>query len=95
MSFTLTYFPIRGRAEPARLIAAEGQIKITNKTETFQSFAAVKGTTPFGQLPVLESEDGSLKLAQSMTIARFLAKKANLVPTNLEEYEKNIHINYI
>ena len=42
--------------------------------------------TPFGSLPVLEYDD--LVLAQSMTIARFLAKKCGLGGRNEEEAAK-------
>ena len=39
-----------------------------------------KASTPFGQLPLLEVTEGgkTLRLAQSLAIARFLARRFNL-----------------
>lgn len=87
MTYTITYFQARGRAEAARLIAAEGNVALKNKFVDFQTFGATKSSLPFAQLPVLESDDGSIVLAQSIAICRFLARKANLVPSNLEKYK--------
>ncbi|KAK4528446.1 hypothetical protein GAYE_SCF56G6389 [Galdieria yellowstonensis] len=82
MSYTLTYFPIRGRAEHARLLLEDNQIPYKSQVVQFgdewKSFKAKgleSGELPFGQVPVLH--DGNLHLAQSGAIARYLARKHN------------------
>ena len=72
-SYRLTYFNIRGRAEFIRWIfAAGGQAYIDNRVAT-ADWPALKPTTPFGQLPILEICEGSrvTTLAQSMAIGKF------------------------
>lgn len=64
----------------------QGNVALKNKFYDFQSFGAGKASFPFEQLPLLESEDGSLVLAQSSAISRFLAKKGGLIPQKDEEY---------
>jgi len=44
---------------------------------------------PFGQVPILQDSDRpDFLLAQSKSIARYLANLGNLVPTNLEDAAK-------
>merc|ERR1719290_350573 len=71
VSLRLVYFPVRARAECARMILAFGGIPYTEEDcASFfgQSFPEVKaeGKLPFGQLPVLEvgGEEGRI-IAQS------------------------------
>merc|ERR1711953_847501 len=71
----LTYFNLRGRAEPARLLLAYGGIKYEDcrLTPAFQDpteWLKLKPKTPYGSLPLLEW-DGTC-IAQSMAVARFL-----------------------
>jgi len=75
---TLTYFNIPGRAEASRTILAYAGVDFVDKRLGRDEFAALKATLPYKQLPLLEIE-GYGSLCQSMTIARFLAKKYNLV----------------
>ena len=75
----LIYFSSRGRAEVARLVAAEAGVAY--EEEAFQgaeAFGALKasGRLPFLAVPVWE-EDG-LRLAQSAAIANHLARPAGL-----------------
>ncbi|KAK2712883.1 hypothetical protein QYM36_011548 [Artemia franciscana] len=77
-TYKLTYFNLRAKGEPIRLILAYGNIQYEDNRIEFSDWPALKPKTPFGQLPVLEV-DGK-PLAQSNAIARFLAKQCNLMP---------------
>ena len=84
----LTYFNLRARGEPCRLLLAYGGIKYEDEriappweTEsTLPTWASRKPTTPFGQLPVL-SWDG-VEVCQSMAAARFIAREVGLAGNN-------------
>ncbi len=84
---TLHYFNIRARGELARTICAVGDIDYTDHRikfppkEGMEEWAAFKPNTPLGQVPTLEVE-GKGTLSQSMTICRYLAKKAGLAGSN-------------
>ena len=79
---SLIYFPVRARAECARMTLAYGSIPYTD-TDCQKYFgmsfpqAKSKGKLFFGQLPML-SIDSKTLLAQSGAIDRYLA---GLVPT--------------
>merc|ERR1711936_570142 len=77
----LTYFNLRGRAEPSRLLLAYGGIKfedcrLTPAFEDPKEWLKLKPNTPYGSLPLLEW-DGTC-IAQSMAVARFLAREVGL-----------------
>ena len=77
----ITYFNLRGRAEPSRLLLAYGGIKYEDcrVTPAFQDpteWQALKPKTPYGSLPLLEW-DGTC-IAQSMAVARFIAREVGL-----------------
>jgi glutathione S-transferase len=78
--YRLTYFNLRGRGELIRYIFAVAGQQYEDKRIERTDWPAVKPTTLFGQLPFLEVEDGADKftLAQSVTIARYLARRFNL-----------------
>jgi len=79
----LSYFDARGRAELSRLILAYAGVRYTDQRLTGEQFASVKGKLPWGQLPTIKY-NGTM-LAQSMTIARFLATEYGLTGrTSLE-----------
>jgi len=78
---TLTYFSGRGRAEPIRFILAEAGVDYVDNR--IADPTPLKPKLAFGQLPSLE--DGDLHLVQSITIARYLAKKHNLVGKDIKE----------
>merc|ERR1712054_116860 len=84
----LTYFNLRARGEPCRLLLAYGGIKYEDERipppwEPTSTWGSLKPTTPFGQLPILKW-DGEI-LCQSMACARFIAREVGLAGnTNLE-----------
>merc|ERR1711868_114626 len=77
----LTYFNLRGRAEPTRMLLAYGGIeyedcRVTPGFVDPTEWMALKPKTPYGSLPLLEWNGECL--AQSMAIARFVAKEVGL-----------------
>merc|ERR1711887_202314 len=81
----LTYFDLRARAEPARLLLAYAGVRYTDYRipapwDNPAPWAAMKPTTPYGQTPLL-SWDGEV-IAQSMAITRFLAAQFGLKGKN-------------
>merc|ERR1719402_250787 len=78
----LTYFDLRARAEPARIILAySGQayedVRLPAPWDAPENWAAMKKTLAFGQLPKLEW-DGAV-IYTSLSIARFLARQFGLM----------------
>jgi len=81
----LTYFNLRARAEPARLLLAYAGVKyqdirIPAPWDNPSPWAKMKPNTPYGQVPLL-TWDGE-EIAQSMAITRFLAAEFNLKGRN-------------
>ena len=77
----LTYFDLRARAEPSRLLLAYAGAKYEDERlpapwDNMAPWTALKPQTPWGQVPLL-SWDGEV-IAQSMSCARFLAREFNL-----------------
>lgn len=77
-SYELLYFPIRGRAEPIRLLFALAKVAYTNTGVT--NWPELKPKTPLGQMPVLVERDatGERQIAQSGAIIRHLARVFDL-----------------
>merc|ERR1712071_149661 len=79
----LTYFNVRGRAEPARLILAQAGVEYEDARIEREQWAALKTTVPMGQLPCIQVEGKTI--CQSMAIARYCAKRFGLAgETDLE-----------
>nr|AIT99305.1 glutathione S-transferase sigma 4 [Brachionus koreanus] len=87
VQYKLYYFNARGRAELIRFIfAAAGQEYEDVRFEREQ-WPEYKPKSPLGQAPYLDVvENGqTFQLAQSLTIARYLARKFNLAGKSAEE----------
>ena len=96
-NIVLTYFNCRDRGELSRLILAAGGLEYKDNrigTPFGDTWKEMKPNTPFGGLPVLEY-DGEI-FAQSVTIARFLAKKTGLASGNdLEQAKADMIVDYV
>ncbi|ETV90173.1 hypothetical protein, variant [Aphanomyces invadans] len=88
MSLELVYFDETWRAEAIRLLLAYGNKSFEDTRLSFPAYSAAKPTLglPFGQLPVLRTNGKTY--AQSIAIARYVAKEVGLYPTdNLDALE--------
>ncbi|CAF3479039.1 unnamed protein product [Rotaria sp. Silwood1] len=74
--YKLYFFNGRGRAEVSRLIFAIAGQKYEDIRYEGSEWPSYKAKMPLRQMPVLEFE--GIKLPQSLSIARFLAKQFNL-----------------
>jgi len=72
----LTYFGIRGLAEPIRMLMIDNGIHFTDHQVTSDEWAKIKPTMQFGQVPCLH--EGDMQLVQSGAIMRHLARKHGL-----------------
>ena len=82
--YTLTYFNLRARAEVSRLIFALANQEYEDVRFELDEWLSYKPRMLLGQAPVLEIDD--VKLPQSITIARYLAKEFHLAgKDNLEQ----------
>merc|ERR1711913_207557 len=77
----LTYFNLRGRGEPCRIMLAYGGIKYEDERipppwDPATTWPTLKPNTPFGVLPIL-TWDGE-EICQSMACARFVAREVGL-----------------
>ncbi|CAF3246626.1 unnamed protein product [Rotaria sp. Silwood2] len=83
-TYKLYYFNARGRAEVSRLIFVAAGQKFEDIRHEGSEWLSYKSEMPLGQMPVLEVD--GVKLPQSLSIARFLAKQFNLAgKDNLEQ----------
>ncbi|XP_046575250.1 S-crystallin SL11-like [Haliotis rubra] len=81
--YRLTYFNVRGRAELTRLCFAAAGVNFDDVRIPNSEWAAMKSTTRFGMLPILEV-DGK-KFSQSFAMARYIAREHGLYgKTNLD-----------
>jgi len=93
-TYKLHYFGVRARAELIRWeLSYAGQEFEDDRIEG-ADWPALKPKTPFGQLPYLEV-DGK-PLAQSLTIARFIARKHGFAGQNAwEEAQVDSLVDYV
>ncbi len=90
----LTYFNVRARGELARLVMSAAGIDFEDRRVEGEQWKALKDSTPFGQLPILEWDGETI--AQSWTIARFVAKKGGLAGDNdLEAARADMIVDHI
>lgn len=76
-SYAVVYFPIRGRAEPIRLLLASLGIPFEDRDIVRERWMETKAGLPLGQAPVLVEtfEDGvQIMIPQSQAILRHLAR---------------------
>ncbi|XP_006276942.2 glutathione S-transferase P [Alligator mississippiensis] len=83
--FTITYFPLRGRAEVIRMLLSDQgqQWKEDVVTQELWQKGELKKSCLFGQLP--KFQDGDLTLYQSNAILRHLARTFGLYGKDLKE----------
>lgn len=72
----ITYFPIRGRAEPIRLMLEELGVDYEENPVALRQWRDLKPQMPFGKVPVYQ--EGDLKISESHAIYRYLARKYGL-----------------
>ena len=84
MSYTLYYFPIRGRGEQVRLLFHALDISFEDVHVQGNAFPELKKQGPemlaFGSLPMLE--DGTFRLCQGPVILSYLARKHDAAPSD-------------
>ena len=81
----LTYFNLRARGEPARLILAYAGVqyeddRIPAPWDDPKPWSEMKPKTPYGEVPILYWD--GVEIAQSLGVARFLAREFGLVGDN-------------
>uniref|UniRef100_A0A803JGV6 Glutathione S-transferase n=1 Tax=Xenopus tropicalis TaxID=8364 RepID=A0A803JGV6_XENTR len=85
--YTLTYFPVRGRAEAIRLLLADQGVAFKDEEAQIPLWFAGKDDRKkhavFGQLP--QFKNGDYTLYQSNSILRYLGRKHGLNGSNDEE----------
>jgi glutathione S-transferase len=79
----ITYFDIRARAEPIRLILEELEIPYDDRRIDDEVWVSMKKETPFGRLP--SYRDGNLEIFQSHAIYRHLARTHSLYGDSEDE----------
>lgn len=82
----LYYFPVRGRAEPIKLILAYAAVPHTFQSIPFADWPRHKedeAICPFGQLPALQLPSGRI-IAQASAILHYVAKIAGVYPDDPE-----------
>jgi len=95
MSYKLTYFNGRGRAEIIRLILTQAEVPFEDNRLSREEFIQRKSSLPFLQVPIFEI-DGKITLCQSLAIARHLARKYNLAgKTELEQVQADMTVDCI
>jgi glutathione S-transferase len=92
--YKLTYFDGRGRGEIVRLVLTAAGAPFEDHRISREDFLKAKPTLPFGQVPIFEFE--GVKLCQSLTIARYLARKYNLAgKTEVEQAQVDMILDCI
>jgi len=94
-SYKLVYFDIRGRAEISRLVLAQAGQDYEDRRYHFPPgadwFGADKEVAPYQQLPYLkvdEGKPGAFTVSQSLSIARYLARRHDLMGATVDEEAK-------
>jgi len=80
VQYKLTYFNVRGRGEPIRILFAYLAVPYEDHRIERKDWAEWKSKFQWGQIPVLQVDD--VILCQSTAIARFLGRKFGLTGAN-------------
>ncbi|XP_067941976.1 glutathione S-transferase-like [Watersipora subatra] len=83
----LTYFHAYARAEPTRMLYALHDKPLADNRVTKDGWPSLKKDQPLGQMPVLECDEGTLLMSNS--IARYTAKKFGVMGRSLWEEALN------
>jgi len=83
----LLYFNARARGEAIRMLYVVAGKEYENAIIPDGTFAKIKPDLPFGQVPTLETGDGSL--CMSNTIARYVGRKLGMVGSS--HWEESLH----
>ena len=80
VKYKLIYFDTAGRAEVTRLLLHQAGVEFEDNRIKREEWPSLKQDMPFGQIPVLQifTDEGTKVLAQSNTIARFVARSHGL-----------------
>jgi len=89
--YKLTYFNLKVLGEPIRWVFLAADQPFEDDRVEPANWPEVKGTTPWGQVPVL-TYDGGKQLTQSVAISEFLAKRFNLVPSDPTDQAKCLEL---
>ena len=73
---TLTYFDIRGRAEPIRMVLSFLDIEFTDTQVTLAQWGKTPLPTPFGRMPVYR--EGNLEIPETFAIMAYIGRKHSL-----------------
>lgn len=90
----LTYFDLRGRAEPIRLLLHATQSEFEDKRiVSGDEWSALKPTLPFGVMPIYE--ESGIRLAESHAILRHLGRRLTPAPTEAGIAELDVAQEYL
>ena len=90
----LYYFDLFARAEPMRMALWKAGVEYEDIRVTGQSWTDFKKESEFGQIPVLELDDGT-RLSQSRAILNYLGSTYKLVSDDImENYKGEKAANY-
>lgn len=76
--YKLTYFDFGGRAEPIRISFHAAGVEFEDNRLSFAEFGAMRATTRFNSVPVLEIDGAAV--TQSNAMLRYVGKMAGLYP---------------
>jgi len=94
MPMKLYYFDLYGRAEPIRMALNKAGVEFEDVRLSGQTWMDFKPKCEFGQMPILELEDGTM-LSQSAPILNYVGRKYNLVPTDaMDLWKGESFVNY-
>ncbi|KAK0064228.1 glutathione S-transferase 3-like isoform X1 [Biomphalaria pfeifferi] len=92
--YKLYYFNFRGRGELIRLLLHTAQVEFIDHRVQPSDWPELKPNTPEGHVPFLEID--GVQYGESLPLARYLAKKYNLMgDTELDQLNADIILNHV